>query len=172
MERRETAARREPAVWSRAMVRLAFFAFLWVILTGGDPGSWIIGGPALLLATWVTLHLRPPISWKWRPAGVLRFIPYFLRHSLNGGIDVSRRALSPGRPLDPALVTHDLRLPPGPSRVFLANTLNLLPGTLSAELEDGRLTVHMLDAALVNVMELRRVEERVADLFGLELSER
>ncbi|MBE0599059.1 MAG: Na+/H+ antiporter subunit E [Desulfuromonadales bacterium] len=161
--------RTPPWSWREASTRLAFLTGLWLLLTGADAGSWVIGGPAVLLATLLSLRLRSPVAWRWRPAGLLRFVPYFLWHSLRGGLDVTRRALHPRLPIAPALVYHTLRLPPGPSRVFLANTINLLPGTLSAELQDSRLTVHMLDAALVNVMELQRLETRVADLFAVSL---
>ncbi len=154
-----------------ALVRLVAFSLLWAVLTQGG-GGWIIGVPAVVLATFLSLGLHAPISWRWRPMGVLRFIPYFLWQSLRGGIDVSRRALHPKLPIDPAVVHHTLLLPPGPSQVFFANTINLLPGTLSADLHEGHLTIHMLDAGLEYVMELKRVEERVADLFGVELKRR
>jgi multicomponent Na+:H+ antiporter subunit E len=151
----------------RTVLRLVFFTFLWIILTRGEGSSWIFGVPAILMAALLCLDLPSRISWRWRVRGALRFIPYFIWHSLRGGIDVSRRALSPGRPLDPALIYHPLRLPPGPARVFLANTINLLPGTLSAELAEDYLTVHMLDARPTNIMELQRVEKYVAALFGV-----
>jgi multicomponent Na+:H+ antiporter subunit E len=152
------------------VLRLVFFAALWIVLTRGAWSSWVFGVPAILTAALLSLGLRSGIPWRWRFMGALYFLPYFLWHSLRGGIDVSRRALSPRRPLDPALVFHRLQLPPGPARVFLANTINLLPGTLSAELTEDWLTVHMLDARLTNVMELQRVEEHVAALFGLSLA--
>ncbi len=152
-----------------AAARLVFFSVLWMILTHGA-GGWLIGAPAVLLATFLSLGLHAPIPWRWRPMGLVRFAPYFLWQSLRGGLDVSRRALTPGVHIDPAIVHHTLRLPPGPSQVFFANTINLLPGTLSAELHRGQLTIHMLDAGLEYVMELTRVEERVADLFGVDLA--
>jgi multicomponent Na+:H+ antiporter subunit E len=154
----------------RTILRLIFFGALWGVLTRGAGSSWIFGMPAILAAALLRFDRGPRITWRWRLKGALRFIPYFLWHSLRGGIDVSRRALHPRRPLDPALVFHPLRLPPGPARVFPANTFNLLPGTLSAELAQGWLTVHMLDARLTNVMELQRVEEQVAALFGVDLA--
>jgi multicomponent Na+:H+ antiporter subunit E len=152
-----------------AAARLIFFSLLWAILTQGA-GGWIIGAPSILLATLLSLGLHAPIAWRWRPMGVLRFVPYFLWQSLRGGIDVTLRALHPSLPIDPAMVDHTLSLPPGPSQVFLANTINLLPGTLSVDLHEGHLKIHMLDAGLEYVMELKRVEERVADLFGVELA--
>jgi multicomponent Na+:H+ antiporter subunit E len=164
------AEARNPQRWRWTVLRLVVFAALWVVLTRGAGNSWVFGVPAILTAALLSLGLRSGIPWRWRFMGALYFLPYFLWHSLLGGIDVSRRALSPRCPLDPALVFHPLRLPPGPARVFLVNTINLLPGTLSAELMEDWLTVHMLDARLTNVMELQRVEEHVAAVFGLALA--
>lgn len=158
-----------PGRGRRAAARLLFFAFLWFVLTEGESGSWIVGGPTVLLAALASLALPSPASWRWRPAGAARFVPYFLRQSLRGGFDVSRRALDPRLPLQPALVRHPLRLPPGPWRIFFANTVNLLPGTLSAELEEDRIIVHVLDAGPDSLRELGEVEEKVADLFGIAL---
>ena len=50
-----------------------------------------------------------------------------------------------------------LRLPPGISRALLANTLSLQPGTLSVELADDRLHLHVLDARVPVEPQFRRV---------------
>jgi multicomponent Na+:H+ antiporter subunit E len=101
-----------------------------------------------------------------------RFLPFFLWQSLRGGIDVARRALHPRLPLAPLLLDYPLRLPDGPACTFLANTVSLLPGTLSADLENGCLTVHVLDGSQPDVSaELQSLEALIADLFGVELSQ-
>ncbi len=41
----------------RLLVRGLFFAALWVILTQADPHSWLIGVPAVVFATWVSVRL-------------------------------------------------------------------------------------------------------------------
>jgi multicomponent Na+:H+ antiporter subunit E len=51
----------------------------------------------------------------------------------------------------------------------MANTVSLLPGTLSAELDEHCLRVHVLDQTGAFALELSVLEERVADLFGLRL---
>jgi multicomponent Na+:H+ antiporter subunit E len=51
---------------------------------------------------------------------------------------------------------------------MMADTVTLLPGTLSANLEDHVLVVHVLNAGAPNREVLEDLEQRVADLFGLE----
>ncbi len=151
------------------LLRLVLFALIWWILTDGAMDSWPIGLPAVLLATLLSVMLMPALSWSLR--GILRFIPYFLWYSMRGGVDVARRAMHPRLPISPGLFDYRFRLPPGLSRVFMANTVSLLPGTLSVELDEEILHVHVLDEAGAINEELHMLENRLADLFGIELAE-
>ncbi len=51
----------------------------------------------------------------------------------------------------------------------MANTVSLLPGTLSVELGEEFLRVHVLDETGAINEELNLLENRLADIFGLEL---
>ena len=145
-------------------------ALLWWLLTGGEPASWVIGAPAVLAAAAASLAMRPAASSRPRLAGLARFVPFFVWRSLTGSLDVAWRALQPRLPITPTLEQYVLRLPPeGRSRVFFASVLNLLPGTLSAELGDHQITVHVLNDGATALLRLRELEDRVADLFGCEL---
>jgi len=129
--------------------------------------SWWIGVPAVLLAVISSVALLPPVPLVWYE--LLRFVPIFLMRSLLGGADVAWRAFHPDVPIAPELITYPLRLPPGLSRVFMANTVSLLPGTLSAELGENCLTVHVLDGRQDFLSELESVEQNVARMFGASL---
>ncbi len=146
-------------------VRVLLFATIWWILTNGVMESWWVGVPVVLLATSVSVVLLPPGSWSFM--GIIRFIPFFLWRSLYGGADVAVRAMHPHLPIAPGKYTYPWRLPPGISRVFMANTVSLLPGTLSTELNNDCLLVHILDLTGRYSFELRRIEEHVADVFNL-----
>lgn len=149
------------------LLRFVLFVLMWWVLTDGAMDSWPVGLPVVLIATLVSVMLMPPLSWSLR--GMFLFIPYFLWHSLRGGVDVARRALHPQLPISPGLLDYRFRLPPGMSRVFMANTVSLLPGTLSVELDEDTLRVHVLDETGAINEELNMLENRLADIFGLEL---
>ena len=51
----------------------------------------------------------------------------------------------------------------------MANTVSLLPGTLSVELEEEILRVHVLDETRAINEELKMLEKHLADIFGIEL---
>ncbi len=154
----------------RALLRTAIFAGLWWVLTAGDPASWIVGGPAVVLAGFLGLWLAGSTSWRWRIMGLTRFLPFFLWRSFIGGIDVARRALHPKRPLVPGFVDYRMGLPQAAARIFMINTVSLLPGTLSVEITGDKLIVHALDVDLPVLSELKTIESCVADLFGLQVN--
>jgi len=154
----------------RAALRLALLALLWLVLTGGDTSTWYIGALAVVAGTLASLALLPGHSWRWTVGGLVRFVPFFVWETLSGGIDVALRALRPSMPLEPEIVPYESRLPLNAARVFMAGVTSLLPGTLSAELEGRRLRVHSLAGADEALENLDKLENRVADLFGLELS--
>ncbi|MDZ7803915.1 Na+/H+ antiporter subunit E [Thiohalophilus sp.] len=148
--------------------RTAMFAVLWWLLTEGQPGSWGLGVPAVLLATLVSLLLVPRMTISI-PA-LLRFIPFFLRHSLEGGMDVAGRALHSRLPITPVLVDYPLKLPEGLPRVVMINMVSLLPGTLSVEIDNDGLRVHVLDGNSDITVRLGILECRVAELFALAMT--
>jgi len=148
-------------------LRLILFALLWWILTDGSIDSWLVGVPVVLLVTWVSMQLLPALSLSLR--GLLQFIPFFLWRSLVGGVDVASRAFHPRLPISPDIIDYPWRLPAGLPRVLMANTVSLLPGTLSMELDERRLCVHVLDKSASFAAELTMIEQRVAKLFGLYL---
>ena len=149
------------------LLRLVTFLLIWWVLTEGMTSSWWFGVPAILLALITSIALLPPMHLVWYEC--IRFIPFFLKNSLSGGVDVAWRAFHPRLPIAPDLIEYPLRLPPGLSQVFMANTVNLLPGTLSAALERNIMKVHVLDSQKDFLGELEAVEQHVARIFGLPL---
>lgn len=149
--------------------RGALFALLWWALTDGRPGSWGVGAVSVALATWASLVLLPPVTTYLSRIGLLRFLAFFFVQSLRGGVQVAAFALRPRLDLKPGFHEVTLRLPEGLGRVLLANTLSLLPGTLSVELDGDRLCLHVLDETAPTDREVRVAEDRLAHMLGLKL---
>lgn len=164
---------RHPAwqgLWPSILRRGLLFALVWWILVAGEIASWWIGVPAVLLAAAASFALLSPVTLVWYE--LFRFVPFFLIRSLLGGVDVAWRALRPSMPIAPHLIEYPIRLPSGLPRVFMANTVSLLPGTLSTELGPGCLIVHVLNGRKDVLSELETLEQRVAALFGTSLPAR
>lgn len=152
--------------WSAVLGRLAMATAVWWVLAGGDAGSWLVGVPAILAATWAGGRLTEGSGPRLHGRGLLGFVPFFLRESLRGGLDVARRTLAPRLDLSPGFIQYRTRLPSARARLFFANCVNLLPGTLAAELRGDCLEIHYLSDQLDLDGELRSLEDRVAALFG------
>mgnify|MGYP002713093406 CR=1 FL=1 len=154
---------RQEIDWWTVLSRTILFLILWWALTDGADGSWLVGGPVVVCALVASVALRPKEGIVWRE--LLLFVPYFLWHSLIGGIDVARRAFHPRMPIAPQLVEYPLRLPPGLPQVTLVNVMSLLPGTLGVELEGQLLKIHLLDGRGDYLPDLKRLERRVGRIW-------
>jgi multicomponent Na+:H+ antiporter subunit E len=142
---------------------------VWLALSGLR--DWALGlGFAVLGAVLAARYGLVQEPHPWRPLRVLGFFLFFLRESLLGAMDVARRALAPSLPLAPDFVRHPMRLPGGPARTLMVSVVSLLPGTLSADLEEdgATLLVHVL--ARESAASVSRLEARIAWLFDLDSS--
>lgn len=150
--------------------RGAAFLLLWWALTEGT-GGFAVAAVVAPLAVWATFTLGPPHRGRLCVAGLLRFATFFLRQSLIGGLDVARRALDPRLPIAPGLYEYPVHLTAERARVLLANSLSLVPGTVSAELHANHIRLHVLDERLPIERTLRRLEASVAGIFCETLGE-
>jgi len=133
--------------------------------------SWVIGLPTVIVATWSYSRLSPRQSSRVSLSltGVLQILPMFLWESFKGGFDVARRVLRFRPNIDPGLFEYRVMLSSMSARVFFVDLVSLLPGTLSADIHGDRMRIHTLDLGLDSVIELGRLERRVAAVFGQSL---
>jgi multicomponent Na+:H+ antiporter subunit E len=145
--------------------RAAILAFTWWVLTQGARDAWQVGVPAVFTAIYIDYRLSPPKGRRWSLGGLLMYVLSFFKFSISGGIDVAWRAYHPRLPLNPAMVNYPLSLTSPAARNLFICTVSLLPGTLSAELDEETLVVHVLDVGRPFAQELNIIEDRVASIF-------
>lgn len=154
---------------SSLALRAALAAALWWVLVEGRSEAWLFGAPLVLGVALASLALRGAQSTRLRARPALGSLAWFLHRSLAAGLDVALRALKPRMPLAPGFIAIHTRLREPAARVLLANSLSLLPGTLSAELHGAELTLHVLDCAAPVEHDVHEIEERIAALLGVAL---
>lgn len=164
MSRLDSYGERLPGALGTALA----LALTWFILTEGRADAWLIGIPAIVVACLVVLRTGMPFTARLRPAALPGFVAYFAVQSVRGGIDVARRAMSRSIAIEPAVIEHQWRLPPGPARTLATVALNLMPGTLAIGERKEHLIVHVLDANVP--VALDELEAHVAGLLGLGLA--
>jgi multicomponent Na+:H+ antiporter subunit E len=151
------------------MLRSLVFGMLWLVLAGGmtrEPVLVVVIIAASVAASWVWWK---PGSVRIGPLALLAFVPRFLWQSVLGGWDVARRALLPGRHVDPGFVTVDLRRGSYASRVLFTWIVSLVPGTVSTRLDGRRLRVHVLDRTSDNLSRLERLEARTRRIVAPDI---
>jgi multicomponent Na+:H+ antiporter subunit E len=123
---------------------LAASVLVWLALTAGrgllsiPAALTVVGGG--IAGTWAYRRRTPPV----RPLPLAKLAVFFLHQSVVSGLDVARRAFSPGPDIDPGLVDYETRLERESARILFANLMSLLPGTLCCRLDGRKLRVHAL----------------------------
>jgi multicomponent Na+:H+ antiporter subunit E len=141
-------------------------ATVWFLLTRGSFLSWSVGIPAIILSLSVKRLLVRQSSFALTPLAFFPFLIFFVQQSLLGGIDVAWRSICPSCRLSPCLITYRFEMSNEIARVFFTNVVSLLPGTLSVDMFSDGVQIHMLDETLSNEANLKRLESKVAALFG------
>ncbi len=152
------------------LVRIGVFGALWWILTAGSLESWVIGVPVVLMAVYLSRSLKSTRSYRVAPWSLARFLAFFVVESVKGGIDVARRALLPGQRTSPHFLEYRSNLPNGWPLALFANTISLLPGTLTARIDADRLTLHALAGDMRPLDGVQACERHVAAVFSLPAS--
>jgi multicomponent Na+:H+ antiporter subunit E len=155
---------RRPVSFRRALRLFLVYAVIWLVLAGDAPASWVVGIPTVVLAVAVSLFLSPGPGFIFSPAGLLFFIPFFIIQSIMSGVDVLRRTFSPVPRINPGMISYKTSLE-GSGRILLANVISLQPGTLSADLHEDILLVHVLDTEMPVRSNIRDLERRIARIF-------
>ncbi|MCK4838807.1 MAG: Na+/H+ antiporter subunit E [Desulfobulbaceae bacterium] len=150
--------------------RLVFFCSIWLVLSKADLSSWPFALPTVLISTWISLCLGGPEGHLLKPVVLLRYLPLFVLQSIASAFDVMVRVLNPSLPIHPGLVHYPLSLTHDGAKVLLANCITMLPGTISAQLNDDHLIVHTLDTSLPVHAIINRLERKIANIFRLEIT--
>ncbi len=139
---------------------------VWLSLTRGEMSSIAIGLVAVAVTTAMSIRVLPPARGRLHVRRLPGFLWRFGVASLVGGADVARRAMALRPGLAPDLIVCRLELASVRQRVLLANLVTLLPGTLSADLNEFELTVHALDVNQDIRSRIHSLELQVQSLWG------
>ena len=154
---------------ANVLARTAILAGLWWLIVQGRADAWLVGLPAVALASWASIRLGGNEPPRLSPGGLVAFITLFLRESLRGGLDVARRTLGLVLRIEPGFRRYRLHLRHPAARVLFINCVGLLPGTLAADLDTDHAELHLLDTGMNPDPQLLRLEQAIARLFGLTL---
>lgn len=102
-----------------------------------------------------------PHRWVW----FLAYLPVFLWYMFRANVDVAYRVLHPERPINPGIVKIRTVLKTDIGRTFLANSITLTPGTMTAEVDGEYLYIHWIDVRSTDIDEASKIIARPFERF-------
>ena len=164
--------------WESTIFQFFMLFAFWLLLSGRFQLKYIvIGAISAALVTYLTNHyfyfvlkqgefrvVRAGLimTQLWR---FLLYLPWLLLQIIIANVQVAYYVLHPRLPVDPGLLLFRSEMKKGMSRVTLANSITLTPGTITANLEDGKYTVHTLKRTLAGLLESGTMQTRVGKVF-------
>lgn len=153
--------------WRAAAIRTVGFAVVWAVLYGSDVAAFPVGLAAAVAASWASLRLISPGTFRLSPGRLFVLGYRFGLQSVVAGADVARRALDPRMPLSLGFVRYRPRLARGPALNAFCAWTSLLPGTLCCEIgDDGSVLLHCLDTNQPVLAQMSAEETRFIAALG------
>jgi multicomponent Na+:H+ antiporter subunit E len=98
--------------------------------------------------------------------GLVTYVPWLLWAIVKANIDVAWRILRPTMPISPRLIEVSAGQSSDLGRVIYANSITLTPGTVSVEMDGGKILVHALTKEAADDVESGDMDRRVTKLEG------
>lgn len=166
-----------PLVRRTTMVQAVVLFAFWFALSGRtDPLFLVTGALTAVGVTAITTRitavcLRPDadhVPIHRIPLALVRavaFMFWMAGRILVASVQLARIVLSPSMPLDPCSVRFhtDLRSPL--ARTTLTNSISLVPGTLTVDIEGSEILVHALSPHQVDDLVTGRLQNKIAGIF-------
>ena len=153
----------------RHAINLGLFLFaIWVLLSGHYTPLMLLFGVlstlfVVFLATRADLIDREtqPVLIK---LSVLFYWVWLGREIIKSNIDVTRRILSPGLPISPTVFTVRAGQKTELGRVTYANSITLVPGTVTMDVDGDVFTVHALTREAAADLKRGEMNRRVCNV--------
>jgi multicomponent Na+:H+ antiporter subunit E len=153
----------------RHAINLGLFLFaIWLLLSGHyTPLLLLLGVVSTLLVVFLAIRadlidreiqpvlIKPTALFYWAWLG---------REIIKSNIDVARRILSPGMPISPTIFTVRADQKTELGRVTYANSITLVPGTVTVEVNEDVFTVHALTQEMAADLKRGEMNRRVCNV--------
>ena len=134
----------------RFLVNWIFLMLVWLAFTStfaiqevliGLITSALISFLSIRLFTCCTLSIFHPVKIFY----MIKYLIVFLIALVQSNFDVARRVLTPSLPINPGIVKFKTKLKTNYSKMVLANSITLTPGTLTIDVVDDTFYIHWID---------------------------
>ncbi len=138
---------------------LLLFFLVWIIFNGAITAEIVIFGAVIALFVFAFIckfmdySIHKEIILYKKSGYFLRYVFTLIVEIVRANIAVIHLILSQREIVEPVMITFQTTLKSRISRVILANSITLTPGTITVSLQGDRLVVHCLDKSLAEGME-------------------
>ena len=143
------------AKFSRFIINWVFLMLTWIAFTSNFSsqellvGAFVSGIISLLTVRFFTccnLSILNPVKIVY----MVWYLIVFIIALVQSNLDVARRVLSPSLPINPGIVKFKTKLTTDFSKMVLANSITLTPGTLTIDIVDDTFYIHWIDTKTEN----------------------
>ncbi|NKB81849.1 MAG: ABC transporter permease [Nitrospirales bacterium] len=140
---------------------------LWVMLSGRfDLFHLGLGVSLSFLVAWINSGHSPFVPRFQIWGKILLYFPWLFTRIVQSSLHLTKLILHPRLPIQPRLIRYESTLQEPPAVVLLGNSITLTPGTITAEVNGQLLLVHAMDEVSGQDVTSRRLESKIADIFG------
>jgi len=115
--------------------------FFWQEVIIGAAVSMLLSLASIRLFTCCTLSILNPVKIFW----MIWYFFVFIKALIVANFDVARRVITPSLPINPGIVKFKTKLTTNYSKMVLANSITLTPGTLSVDVIGDTFYIHWID---------------------------
>lgn len=138
---------------------ILLFFLVWVIFNGKITleialfGVVIAGAMFAFMCKFMGHSLKKELRFYKKIPVFMQYLYYLVKEIVLANLVVSRMILTRKEQMEPVLVHVHTTLKSETTRMLLANSITLTPGTITVSITDGELLVHCLDKSLADGME-------------------
>lgn len=135
------------------------FLAAWIIFNGNITLEILIFGviiAALVLAfmcRFMDYNLKKELNVYKKSIWFLVYVVLLLREIIKANLAIIPRIFTVEEEMDPVIIKFRTSLKSDFTKMLLANSITLTPGTITVFLEDDEYTIHCLDSSLANGFE-------------------
>lgn len=148
---------------------------LWILLSGHTEPLLLWLGLASVTTTVLIANRMDVIDHEGHPIHLslkgLVYCPWLLWEIAKANVDVARVILRRDMPIEPAMLDIEGSQKSELGHVIYGNSITLTPGTVTVDLEGGKLQVHALTRLAADGLLSGEMDRRVALLEGLGAEE-
>jgi len=153
--------------FSRFLLNWLFLMIIWVAFTTSLSSQELLVGLVVtaiisLLSISMFTCCSPAILCPRRIFFMIWYLFVFIGALIMSNLDVARRVLTPSLPINPGIVKFKTKLTTNFSKMVLANSITLTPGTLTVDIIDDTLYIHWID---VKTTDPEKAFKEIAEQF-------